>query len=209
MTANDLLQAVGLMEDTLILEAEHPRPLRLHAAGKRKKLFVLAACLLLAAGIPLLFFRLTGVPVPGIASSESEGAAELLNDDVTIYYLEPGSSVIQRKTLRLDYTADIIFEQWRAANHLPEDVFLIDFHVDSNGYEFTRSGGTGSSTAGYVVGDSFSLTLTLSDSFLPCLNEQNRDALLQSLVLTMSYQQISFDSVTILSGKQTLLVYQE
>ena len=207
MTANDLLQAVGLMEDSLILEAEHPRPLRLHAAGKRKKLFVLAACLLLAAGIPLLFFRLTGVPVPGIASSESEGAAELLNDDVTIYYLEPGSSVIQRKTLRLDYTADIIFEQWRAANHLPEDVFLIDFHVDSNGRELTQS--DGSATAGYAVGDSFSLTLTLSDSFLPCLNEQNRDALLQSLVLTMSYQQISFDSVTILSGKQTLLVYQE
>lgn len=201
MTGKNLYDAVNHIDDAFIQEADEVFVLKKSTVGFNWKRFAgIAACIALVVCasviLPGFFPDLTS----GKEANQEQTTNAILNDYVDIYYLENGTTEIKRESVKLDYTSQNIFYKWKKMNNIPDSVELIDYKIDSNGYEQTGN----SDTAAYVVGDTFILNVTLSNEFKACLTKNNRTALIKSLEKTMSFQKISFESINIIVDGQKI-----
>ncbi|HBN83004.1 MAG TPA: hypothetical protein DDZ89_04105 [Clostridiales bacterium] len=199
MTGKDLYDAMNSIEDNFIREADEAVPLKKGVFNLNRKRFTgIAACIVLVVCAFVIMTKF----LPNLTSSkephQGEAATAIQNDYVKIYYLENGTTKIKEESVKLDYTPQKIFQEWKKLNSIPNNVNLVDYKIESNGYEKAGSSGT----TGYVVGDVFTLNVTLSDEFMTCLNQNNRTALIESLEKTLSYQKINFKSINIIVGGQ-------
>lgn len=199
MTGKKLYGAINNIDDDFIQEADEVLILKRSAANFNwKRLTGIAACIaiLVCASVIIPKFLPDSLKIRDGFQGESTNA--ILNDYVDIYYLENGTTSIKKETVKLDYTPQIIFQEWKKLNSIPDNVILVDYKIDSNGYEQSGS----SDTAKYVVGDAFTLNVTLSNEFTACLTKSNRTALIKSLEKTLSFQKISFKSINIIIDGQ-------
>lgn len=201
MTGKDLYHVINNIDDTFILEADETVTFKKNAVGFSWKRFTgIAACIALVIGVSVILPKFLPTLIPGKEAPQEKTANAILNDYVDIYYLENGTAEIKKESVKLDYTPQNIFQEWKKMNNIPGSVSLVDYRIDSNGHE--QSGN--SSTATYVVGDVYTLNVALSDEFTACLTKSNRTALLKSLEKTLSYQKIKFQSVNIIVGGQKI-----
>ena len=161
--------AFGKIEDGYISEAVYPERKR------QMKFFwpLVAACLVLFAGVGIFALK------PGILfpAKSSETAAEVLYEDINIYYLKDGEKTSETRYLRC--SPEEIFNAWKELNGIGEEVKFISSRLTSNGTEKITE-----DTATYTVGDRFTYTLTISENIKNYYTSPY-DGLLDSLEKTM------------------------
>ena len=102
--------------------------------------------------------------------------------DVNIYYIN--GEELAYKTEYLECSPDIVFESWKNANNIGEDVKLIKVEIKSNGQESVNP--TDSSVEGYSVGNQFVMEVTLTQSIREYYSVKPEDELMESLRLTLT-----------------------
>lgn len=200
MTGKDFYGVINRIDDDLIQEAEEIIIRKKSAFNfKWRRLAGIAACIVLVAcasvTIPRFLFNL---PPKDVYQGQNTNAT--LNDYVDIYYLENGTTSIKKRSVKLDYTPQNIFQEWKRSNNIPDDITLVDYKINSNGYEPPAE----SNGSEYVVGDAFTLNVTLSNEFMNCITKSNRTALIKSLEKTLSYQNIKFKTINIFVDGQRI-----
>lgn len=201
MTGKKLYGAINNIDDAFIQEADEVLILKKSAFTFKWKLVAkIAACIVLVvcASVTIPRFLLNSPSNKDVYPGQNTNA--ILNDYADIYYLENGSTSIKKESMKLDYTPQNIFQEWKKLNNIPDNVTLVNYKIDSNGYEQSGS----SDTAKYVVGDVFTLNITLSNEFIACLTKSNRTALIKTLEKTLSYQKIKFKTINIFVDGQRI-----
>ncbi len=147
-----------------------------------------AAALAVAVGGITLGTMLTGqnVPVADTSLNAIETAMESTTEiaeiaveqrDVTIYYLEGGE--MKSITKNMKCIPEIIFNEWKALNKSTGKAEFINCYIDNNGTEIVNE-----STVTYIVGDKYSMELTLSKDSAEIFEGEEGKALLSSLEKT-------------------------
>ncbi|MGN0611431.1 MAG: hypothetical protein ACI4JI_06560 [Ruminiclostridium sp.] len=144
-----------------------------------------AAALAVAVGGITLGTMLTGqnVPVADTSSNAIATADESTTEiaveqrDVTIYYSEGGE--MKSITKNMKCIPEIIFGEWKELNKSAGKAEFINCYIDNNGTEIVNE-----STVTYIVGDKYSMELTLSKDSAEIFEGEEGKALLSSLEKT-------------------------
>lgn len=110
MKSDDILDAIGLVEDACVKKAKEKKK-------TKKNMWItigtIAACL-------VLFFLIPNIPNFIGYDAEDPGAG----DDVWIYYVD--GDAISREQATLPKTSQAVFASWKEKNGIGEDVVLLD-----------------------------------------------------------------------------------
>lgn len=148
-----------------------------------------AAALAVAVGGITLGTMLTGQNVPVAETSSNaiatadESTTEMIAEidveqrDVTIYYSEDGE--MKSITKNVKCIPKIIFNEWKALNKSAGKAKFVNCYIDNNGTEIVNE-----STVTYIVGDKYSMELTLSKDSAEIFEGEEGKALLSSLEKT-------------------------
>lgn len=148
-----------------------------------------AAALAVAVGGITLGTMLTGQNVPIAETSSNaiatadESTTEMIAEidveqrDVTIYYSEDGE--MKSITKNVKCIPEIIFNEWKALNKSAGKAKFVNCYIDNNGTEIVNE-----STVTYIVGDKYSMELTLSKDSAEIFEGEEGKALLSSLEKT-------------------------
>ena len=148
-----------------------------------------AAALVVAVGGITLGTMLTGqnVPIADTSSNAIETAVESTTEmiaeidveqrDITIYYSEDGE--MKSITKNMKCIPKIIFGEWKQLNKLAGKAEFVNCYVDNNGTEIVNE-----STVTYIVGDKYSIELTLSKGSAEIFEGEDGKKLLSSLEKT-------------------------
>lgn len=194
MTGKDLYRVITNIDDDIIKEAD----VSTKKAKFSWKIPAAAACFVILVCITFIGFKILSNNAPAVTHQD----LAVYNDYVDIYYVD--NNTLQKQSVKLNYTPKEIFAEWKNLNHMPNDVDLIDFKIDSNGHESSEN----ESTAAYTVGDTFVLNITLSKESVPYLAGSNHSLLLKSLEKTMSYNVkggIEYKTIHIYANGQSLI----
>lgn len=172
MTKEKFYTLLGDLSEETVHAAEHPPVTRKGAVWLRLAAAAACVCLLVGAGIHFL----PGRELPQEDSSTAETAVKSM--DFSIYYVDGGQIV--SKTVFLPGTMQDVFACWREANGIGEEVQLLRSEVKSNGTEYSDD-----SVAGYQVGDSFTICITVTQNLSDYCTGDQGDLLLESLKQTM------------------------
>ncbi|MBQ8683941.1 MAG: hypothetical protein IJ518_05440 [Clostridia bacterium] len=190
MRAEDLLDAIGQVDDGCVQRAREKQPAR-----KRGWLAVgaLAACLVLVLCSPLMIaLRGANSAAPEGIGGDKTGDAE--NGDLAIQYADTRIYYVDGDTVRyavryLPQTAEEIFTAWREKNDIGGEVVLLDAVIEDNGTTVDNG-----ETVEHTVGDYFILRLTVSENLKEYFEALDEALLLDSLKHTMTgYSGIDFD----------------
>ena len=144
-----------------------------------------AAALVVAVGGITLGTMLTGqnVPIADTSSNAIETAGETTTEiavqqsDITIYYSEDGE--MKSITKNMKCIPKIIFGEWKQLNKSAGKAEFVNCYVDNNGTEIVNE-----STVTYIVGDKYSIELTLSKGSAEIFEGEEGKRLLSSLEKT-------------------------
>ena len=144
-----------------------------------------AAALVVAVGGITLGTMLTGqnVPIADTSSNAIETAGETTTEiaveqrDITIYYSEDGE--MKSITKNMKCIPKIIFGEWKQLNKSAKKAEFVNCYVDNNGTEIVNE-----STVTYIVGDKYSIELTLSKDSAEIFEGEEGKKLLSSLEKT-------------------------
>ena len=144
-----------------------------------------AAALVVAVGGITLGTMLTGqnVPIADTSSNAIETAVESTTEiaveqcDITIYYSEDGE--MKSITKNMKCIPKIIFGEWKQLNKSAKKAEFVNCYVDNNGTEIVNE-----STVTYIVGDKYSIELTLSKDSAEIFEGEEGKKLLSSLEKT-------------------------
>ena len=144
-----------------------------------------AAALVVAVGGITLGTMLTGqnVPIADTSSNAIETAVESTTEidveqcDITIYYSEDGE--MKSITKNMKCIPKIIFGEWKQLNKSAGKAEFVNCYVDNNGTEIVNE-----STVTYIVGDKYSIELTLSKDSAEIFEGEEGKRLLSSLEKT-------------------------
>ena len=144
-----------------------------------------AAALVVAVGGITLGTMLTGqnVPIADTSSNAIETAGETTTEiavqqcDITIYYSEDGE--MKSITKNMKCIPKIIFGEWKRLNKSAGKAEFVNCYVDNNGTEIVNE-----STVTYIVGDKYSIELTLSKDSAEIFEGEEGKKLLSSLEKT-------------------------
>ena len=144
-----------------------------------------AAALVVAVGGITLGTMLTGqnVPIADTSSNAIETAVESTTEiaveqcDITIYYSEDGE--MKSITKNMKCIPKIIFGEWKHLNKSAKKAEFVNCYVDNNGTEIVNE-----STVTYIVGDKYSIELTLSKDSAEIFEGEEGKKLLSSLEKT-------------------------
>lgn len=144
-----------------------------------------AAALVVAVGGITLGTMLTGqnVPIADTSSNAIETAGETTTEiaveqrDITIYYSEDGE--MKSITKNMKCIPKIIFGEWKQLNKSAGKAEFVNCYVDNNGTEIVNE-----STVTYIVGDKYSIELTLSKDSAEIFEGEEGKRLLSSLEKT-------------------------
>ena len=144
-----------------------------------------AAALVVAVGGITLGTMLTGqnVPIADTSSNAIETAGETTTEiaveqcDITIYYSEDGE--MKSITKNMKCIPKIIFGEWKQLNKSAKKAEFVNCYVDNNGTEIVNE-----STVTYIVGDKYSIELTLSKDSAEIFEGEEGKRLLSSLEKT-------------------------
>lgn len=144
-----------------------------------------AAVLVVAVGGITLGTMLTGqnVPIADTSSNAIETAVESTTEiaveqsDITIYYSEDGE--MKSITKNMKCIPKIIFGEWKQLNKSAGKAEFVNCYVDNNGTEIVNE-----STVTYIVGDKYSIELTLSKDSAEIFEGEEGKKLLSSLEKT-------------------------
>ena len=144
-----------------------------------------AAALVVAVGGITLGTMLTGqnVPIADTSSNAIETAGETTTEiaveqrDITIYYSEDGE--MKSITKNMKCIPKIIFGEWKQLNKSAGKAEFVNCYVDNNGTEIVNE-----STVTYIVGDKYSIELTLSKDSAEIFKGEEGKKLLSSLEKT-------------------------
>ncbi len=126
-------------------------------------------------------------PTAGMAGSEMA----IETDMVTIHYVD-GNAVITTQS-ELPLTAEDVFNAWKKANGIGDEVQLLSCKIDDNSTTTTHGSGA-DAVVEHKVGDYFILNLTVSSEIESYYGEIPEELLLSSLEQTMTgYSNIDFD----------------
>lgn len=175
MTSERFYTLLGELDGELICSAAYPPAKRRNAI--RLRWAAAAACVCLIAGAGLWFASGRAKP-PAEDSSAAETAVE--SGAVSIFYTEGGKIVSRTEYLPL--TPQAVFNCWREANGIGEEVRLLHTEIRSNGAEYTA----GESAAGYQTGDTFIYCITVSKELAQYCTGAENDPLPESLKRTMT-----------------------
>ncbi|MBR6420777.1 MAG: hypothetical protein IKS42_10615 [Oscillospiraceae bacterium] len=176
MTKENFYTLLGELDGELICSAAHPPAKRRSAVLLRWA--AAAACVCLIAAGAVLRYAAGRAKPPAEDSSAAETAVE--SGAVSIYYTEGGEIVSRTEYLPL--TPQAVFNCWREANGIGEEVRLLHTEIRSNGTEYTA----GESAAGYSVGDTFTYCITVSKELAQYCTGAENDPLPESLKRTMT-----------------------
>ena len=174
MTKEKFYTLLGDLSEETVHAAEHP-PVTRRGAGWLRLAAAACVCVIAGAGIRFLSGR-EQPELPPADSSTAETAVESM--DFSIYYVDGGQIV--SKTVFLQGTMQAVFACWREANGIGEEVQLLRSEVKSNGTEYSDD-----SVAGYQVGDSFTICITVTQNLSDYCTGDQGDLLLESLKQTM------------------------
>lgn len=179
MTALQFYEILGNIEEAAVKAAE--KPYRTNNRLRIKYFVAAAACfVIIAIGVNLIGSNLLIPNPPNDESSDMGNAAE--QKDVNIYYIN--GEELAYKTEYLECSPEIVFESWKNANNIGEDVKLIKVEIKSNGQESVNP--TDSSVEGYSVGNQFVMEVTLTQSIREYYSVKPEDELMESLRLTLT-----------------------
>ena len=144
-----------------------------------------AAALVVAVGGITLGTMLTGqnVPIADTSSNAIGTAGETTTEiavqqsDITIYYSEDGE--MKSITKNMKRIPKIIFGEWKQLNKSAGKAEFVNCYVDNNGTEIVNE-----STVTYIVGDKYSIELTLSKDSAEIFEGEEGKKLLSSLEKT-------------------------
>ena len=148
-----------------------------------------AAALLFAVGGITLGTMLIGQNVPIAETSSNalatanESTTEMIAEidveqrDVTIYYSEGGE--MKSITKNMKCIPEIIFNEWKELNKSAGEAKFVNCYIDNNGTEIVNE-----STVTYIVGDKYSMELTLSKDSAEIFEGEEGKALFSSLEKT-------------------------
>ena len=144
-----------------------------------------AAALVVAVGGITLGTMLTGqnVPIADTSSNAIGTAGETTTEiavqqsDITIYYSEDGE--MKSITKNMKCIPKIIFGEWKQLNKSAGKAEFVNCYVDNNGTEIVNE-----STVTYIVGDKYSIELTLSKDSAEIFEGEEGKKLLSSLEKT-------------------------
>ena len=144
-----------------------------------------AAALVVAVGGITLGTMLTGqnVPIADTSSNAIETAVESTTEIaveqcyITIYYSEDGE--MKSITKNMKCIPKIIFGEWKQLNKSAKKAEFVNCYVDNNGTEIVNE-----STVTYIVGDKYSIELTLSKDSAEIFEGEEGKKLLSSLEKT-------------------------
>ena len=144
-----------------------------------------AAALVVAVGGITLGTMLSGqnVPIADTSSNAIETAGETTTEiaveqrDITIYYSEDGE--MKSITKNMKCIPKIIFGEWKQLNKSAGKAEFVNCYVDNNGTEIVNE-----STVTYIVGDKYSIELTLSKDSAEIFEGEEGKKLLSSLEKT-------------------------
>lgn len=114
-------------------------------------------------------------------SDYSESAIALATGTVNVYYVKDGG--LQTKPVTLEMTSENIFEAWKEANGIGDEVKLLSFEITSNGKESISYDGD-TSVAEYSVGDYFILNVTIGAEIRAYFSNRSEALLKESLEKT-------------------------
>ena len=133
MKAETLLEAIGLVDGDLVLQA--------HEAGKPRRtsrrwiIGGVAACLALAVMLPAVMFLHKSNGVYGESDSSDIGTAGLR--DYRIYYVD--GSALGCISVRLQAAPQERFNAWKDVNHIGDEVEFIEENAEADSYQLTVS----------------------------------------------------------------------
>ena len=148
-----------------------------------------AAALAVAVGGITLGTMLIGQNVPIAETSSNalatanESTTEMIAEidveqrDVTIYYSEGGE--MKSITKNMKCIPEIIFNEWKELNKSAGEAKFVNCYIDNNGTEIVNE-----STVTYIVGDKYSMELTLSKDSAEIFEGEEGKALFSSLEKT-------------------------
>ena len=148
-----------------------------------------AAALAVAVGGITLGTMLIGQNVPIAETSSNalatanESTTEMIAEidveqrDVTIYYSEDGE--MKSITKNVKCIPEIIFNEWKELNKSAGEAKFVNCYIDNNGTEIVNE-----STVTYIVGDKYSMELTLSKDSAEIFEGDDGGKLLSSLEKT-------------------------
>ena len=176
MTSERFYKLLGELDGELICSAAYPTAKRRNAI--RLRWAAAAACVCLSAAGAGLWHAAGRAKPPAEDSSAAETAVE--SGEVTIYYAADGQ--LLSRTEYLPLTPQAVFNCWREANGIGEEVRLLHTEIRSNGTEYTA----GESAAGYQTGDTFTYCITVSKELAQYCTGAENDPLPESLKRTMT-----------------------
>lgn len=179
MTALQFYEILGNIDEADVKAAE--KPYRTNNRLRINYFVAAAACfVIIAIGVNLIGSNLLIPNPPNNESSDMGNAAE--QKDVNIYYIN--GEELAYKTEYLECSPEIVFESWKNANNIGEDVKLIKVEIKSNGQESVNP--TDSSVEGYSVRNQFVMEVTLTQSIREYYSVKPEDELMESLRLTLT-----------------------
>lgn len=188
MRPDDILDAIGQVDDTCVQQARQKRNLWKTAgvtAGALAACF-LAVFLLLPEGEDQ-----PDQPSQPVHAETAIGEAAILEENVWIYYVD--GQTIAREERFLPCQPRDIFAAWKEKNRIGDEVELIRVHIDSNSTTTVREF-EGMSLVEHKLGDYFILNLTVSANLEDYYDAVDPDLLLDSLQQTMSgYSSMEYD----------------
>lgn len=187
MKSERLLKELGnVNEEYTDLSQTESVPLNKHNRIKYITAGTAAALVVAVGGITLgTMLTAQNVPIADTSSnaietadeSDTEMIAEIDVGDITIYYSEDGE--MKSITKNMKCIPKIIFGEWKQLNKSAGKAEFVNCYVDNNGTEIVNE-----STVTYIVGDKYSIELTLSKDSAEIFEGEEGKKLLSSLEKT-------------------------
>ena len=200
MNAMDLLNAMDMVDEECIEKAKKQ-------PGSRKTVWItiasLAACFAIIFCIPRVMNLRSYMSeaesshaYSSVAVSNSITTVKITDADILVYYVD--GDKLSSEEQHLSFTKEAIFTAWREKNGIGEEVKLIDWKVEDNGYSTTFEF-QGNEYIKYTLPNYFILTLTVSENLKDYYDTVDSELLLESLKQTMkSYSNVEYDEIHVL-----------
>lgn len=192
MKKEQFYELLGDVDEAVIKAAETPpvTPIRHWRIG-----MIAVACLSVVLGVGI-WYNSTKTPFPNTSNESKDLSSEqdvaLEQKDVNIYYYKSNEMLCTAEYLPCEPKE--IFNSWKSYNGIGDEVQLIDVKIANNGTESVDS-----STAGYSVGDTFILNVTITENIKDYYAIIPEEELLESLKLTLiGYHYIEFDEYNLI-----------
>lgn len=160
MRVDDILDAIGNVDDKCVVKAKEPKKLNV-------VLLVSGTIGSVAAGLVVMFLLLNIMNFIGYSSSggPSFGGIELQKENISIYYVENGK--LERTYEELKPLDKYVIEAWKEKNKISKNVDIQKGITCEDGY--------------------VTMYLVISEDFMSCCDTGSLDLILESLKKTMSY----------------------